>query len=66
MGYRSDVNYLFYTGARTVKDADGTYNNETVGPFALLKLWFDENFPKHDFATTTIGDDYIYTSNTTT
>ena len=59
MGYRSDVSYLFYTGARTVKDADGTYNNEPIGPFALLKLSFTENFPKHEYAEITEGGDYI-------
>ena len=59
MAKQSDVSYLFYTGARTVKDADGTYNNEPIGPFALLKLWFDENFPKHEYAEITEGEDYI-------
>lgn len=55
MGYLSDVHYLFYTGTRGVV---GT--GEPIAPFALLQLWFYENFPKHDFATVTEGEDYIY------
>jgi len=34
MGYRSDVGLVFYT------------TDETNLPFATIKLWFDENFPK--------------------
>jgi hypothetical protein len=59
MGYRSDVDYLFYTGTRLAKGADGRHTHESIGSFAVLKLWFDENFPKHDYATITVGDDYI-------
>ena len=60
MGYRSDVSYLFYTGTRLVREADGTHTREPRGPFALLKLWFDENYPKHQYIQTTQGEDYIH------
>lgn len=39
MGYRSEVNLVFYT------------RNQEAVPFAALKLWFDENYP-HREATT--------------
>ena len=62
MGYRSDVHILFYVGDRWVGDPEGKLPPETIpiGPFALIKLWFDENFPKDDDATVEIGKDYIY------
>ena len=47
MGYRSDVQYVFYT-----RKPDTT-------PFSVIKLWFDENYPKHDFGEAMMGDDYI-------
>lgn len=59
MGYRSDVSYLFYTGTHLVKGADGTHTREPIGSFAAVKLWFDENFPKHEYAEVTEGEDYI-------
>lgn len=34
MGYRSDVSVVFYT------------RNEEAVPFAAIKLWFDENYPR--------------------
>ena len=39
MGYRSEVNLVFYT------------RHQEAVPFAALKLWFDENYP-HKEATT--------------
>lgn len=36
MGYRSDVTYLFYS-----------LNLDEL-PFASIKLWFDENYPKQE------------------
>lgn len=59
MGYRSDVSYLFYTGTRVVWEANGANTREPRGSFALLKLWFDENYPKHEYAEITEGEDYI-------
>lgn len=50
MGYRSDVTYVFYT------------MKPDVIPLAALKLWFDENYPKHDFGTVDVGKDYIRVS----
>ena len=50
MGYRSNVTYVFYT------------MEPDIIPFPLLKLWFDENYPKHDFNTVEMGDDYIKVS----
>jgi hypothetical protein len=50
MGYRSDVTYVFYT------------MKPDVVPFPVLKLWFDENYPKHDFCTVVTGNDYIMVS----
>jgi hypothetical protein len=35
MGYRSDVKFVFYT------------NDPDTLPFAAIKLWVDENYPKH-------------------
>jgi len=62
MGYRSDVHILFYVGNRWVKDPVGKLPPETIpiGPFAPIKLWFDENFPKHDYATVEVGKNYVY------
>lgn len=39
MGYRSDVTLIFYT-----------INKDEV-PFAAIKLWFDENYPKETATT---------------
>lgn len=50
MGYRSDVVYVFY-----IIDPASV-------PFSLIKLWFDENYPKHDFGTVETGEDYIKVS----
>jgi len=50
MGYRSDVTYAFYT------------MQPDIVPFAAIKLWFDENFPKYDFGTVDVGKDYIRVS----
>lgn len=47
MGYRSDVTYVFYT------------SNTDAVPFSVIKLWFDENFPKHDFGEVEVGEDSI-------
>jgi hypothetical protein len=47
MGYRSDVAISFYT------------RNEREKNFPLLKLWFDENYPKLDFGEVEVGSDYI-------
>lgn len=47
MGYRSDVTIAFY--ARQDKQKN----------FPLLKLWFDENYPKLDFGEVEEGHDYI-------
>lgn len=47
MGYRSDVTISFYT------------RNEREKNFPLLKLWFDENYPKLDFGEVDVGSDYI-------
>ena len=37
MGYRSDVTIAFYA------------RHNPAEQYPLLKLWFDENYPKHDF-----------------
>lgn len=53
MGYRSDVDVVFYT-----------LNREKL-PYAVIKLWFDENYPKHPKPNTdeiTHGEDYIRVS----
>ena len=50
MGYRSDVVYVFYT------------RKPEVIPFAMLKLWFDENWPKSDYGEIDMGNDYIKVS----
>jgi len=61
MSYRSDVHILFYVSDRWVKDPKGILLEKIpIGPFAPIKLWFDENFPKHDDATVEIGKGYIY------
>ena len=36
MGYRSEVNLVFYT------------RHQEAVPFAALKLWFDENYPHRE------------------
>lgn len=46
MGYRSDVTYVFYTKR-------GKHD------YPMLKLWFDENWPKYDIGDVETGDDYI-------
>ena len=46
MGYRSDVTYVFYT----------KYDQRN---FSMLKLWFDENWPKQDFGEIETGDSHI-------
>lgn len=46
MGYRSDVTYVFYTKR-------GKHD------YPMLKLWFDENWPKHDFGEVETGDSWI-------
>lgn len=50
MGYRSDVKLVFYT------------SNESTIPFAAVKLWFDENYPKHDFGDVEVGQNYVLIS----
>jgi hypothetical protein len=60
MGYRSDVHILFYVGNRIARDEGGEAHLEPIGPFAPIKLWFDENYPKDDYAKTEIGVNYIY------
>lgn len=50
MGYRSDVKLAFYT------------SNESQIPFAAIKLWFDENYPKHDFGEVDVGQNYVLVS----
>ena len=52
MGYRSDVSIVFYT------------RKYEVVPFAVLKLWFDENYPYKEAMTeweakVETGDDWI-------
>jgi hypothetical protein len=47
MGYRSDVDVVFYT-----------LNKEKL-PYAVIKLWFDENYPDPDAEEITHGEDYI-------
>jgi len=47
MGYRSDVSVVFYT------------SNESKIPFAAVKFWFEENFPKHDFCEVEMGQNYV-------
>lgn len=47
MGYRSDVSVVFYT------------SNEERMPFAAIKLWFDENYPKFDFGCVETGSDCV-------
>ena len=50
MGYRSDVEIVFYT-----LDKDKL-------PHAVIKLWFDENYPQQDWGTVMHGEDYIRVS----
>ena len=50
MGYRSNVSVVFYT------------SNESEVPFAAVKLWFEENFPKHDFCDVEVGQNYVLVS----
>ena len=50
MGYRSDVEVVFYT-----------LDKEKL-PYAVIKLWFDENYPQYDWGTTIHGEDYIRVS----
>ena len=50
MGYRSDVKLVFYT------------SNDSTIPFSAVKFWFDENFPKHDFADVEVGQNYVLVS----
>jgi hypothetical protein len=50
MGYRSNVVYVFYT------------LKPDVIPLSLIKLWFDENYPKLDFGEVKMGEDYIKVS----
>ena len=47
MGYRSNVSYVFYT------------LKPDVVPFAAIKLWFEENYPKEDYGAIDMGNDYI-------
>jgi hypothetical protein len=52
MGYRSDVSVVFYT------------RRPEETPFASIKFWFDENYPKKAAiegwgATVETGDDFI-------
>ena len=47
MGYRSDVDVVFYT------------LDQAKLPYAVIKLWFDENYPKFDTDEITHGEDYI-------
>lgn len=51
MSYRSDVNIVFYT------------RKPDIIPFAALKLWFDENYPREQAkswsAEIETGDDYV-------
>jgi hypothetical protein len=62
MGYRSDVHILFYIGNRRVKNPEGKLlETIPIGPFAPIKLWFDENFPKdEDIDMVEVGKGYIY------
>ena len=50
MGYRLDVDVVFYT-----LDKDKL-------PYAVIKLWFDENYPKPNTDEITHGEDYIRVS----
>ena len=50
MGYRSDVDVVFYT------------LDKKKLPYAVIKLWFDENYPRYDWDETTHGEDYIRVS----
>lgn len=50
MGYRSNIKLAFYT------------DNKCATPFAAVKLWFDENFPKHDFGDVEVGNNHILVS----
>lgn len=50
MGYRSDVKLVFYT------------SNESEIPFAAIKFWFDENYPKHDFCDVEVGTNHVLVS----
>jgi hypothetical protein len=50
MGYRSDVEVVFYT-----------LDKEKL-PYAVIKLWFDENYPQYYWGTTIHGEDYILVS----
>lgn len=50
MGYRSDIKLVFYT------------SNDSPTPFAAVKLWFDENFPKYDFGDVEVGQNYVLIS----
>ena len=51
MGYRSDVNIVFYT------------RKPDIIPFVAIKLWFDENYPREGAkkwdAEIETGDDYV-------
>lgn len=50
MGYRSDLKLVFYT------------DNKSEIPFAAVKFWFDENFPKYDFGDVEVGNNYVLIS----
>lgn len=50
MGYRSDIKLVFYT------------SNDSPTPFTAVKVWFDENFPKHDFCDVEVGQNYVLIS----
>lgn len=52
MGYRSDVSVVFYT------------RHPSTLPYAAIKLWFDENYPRKEAtedwgAEVQTGDDYV-------
>ena len=46
MGYRSDVKIAFYVRRDLTSIAKGLPH----ATYGALKLWFDENFPSHEFA----------------
>jgi hypothetical protein len=53
MGYRSDVKIAFYVRLRDMRT--GKVGREYAkglphATYGALKLWFDENFPSHEFA----------------
>ena len=50
MGYRSEVKLAFYT------------SNESQIPFAAVKLWFDENYPKNEHCDVEMGNNYVLVS----